>query len=143
MHVEHSVCADSCANANQLTSQVVLRGKAQRWQAWRLRLNAASQSARWREQFCADIDKASTKPVPATVSLALCRGESPLCYLLSLNIYSPYSGRLGTHYTLHIRVDCFYMLLLCIKRDIAAGLLKSARRVACMTIQCAARSLIN
>ena len=42
MHVGHSVCADSCANANLLTSDewVVSRGMAQR-----LRLNAASQSA--------------------------------------------------------------------------------------------------
>ncbi|MED5315704.1 MAG: hypothetical protein VYB84_06675 [Pseudomonadota bacterium] len=47
IYVGHSVCADSCTNANRLTSDewVVLRGKAQRWQAWRLLLNAASQSA--------------------------------------------------------------------------------------------------
>ena len=37
----------------------------------------------------------------------------------------------------------FMFWLLCIKRDIAAGLLKSARRAACMTIHCAARLLIN
>ena len=65
---------------------------------------------RWRKQCCADVDKASTKPVPAAVSLALCRGESPLCYSLSLNIQSPYSDRLGTT-ALHIRVDRFYVLV--------------------------------
>ena len=48
--------------------------------------------------------------MPATVSLVLCRGESPLCYSLSLNIQSPYSGRLGTT-ALHIRVDRFYVLV--------------------------------
>ena len=65
---------------------------------------------RWREQCCADVDKASTKPVPATATLALCRGESPLCNSLSLNIQSPYSGRLGTA-VLHTRVDRLYVLV--------------------------------
>ena len=65
---------------------------------------------RWREQCCAGFDKASTEPVPATVSLALCRGESPLCYSLSLNIQSPQSGRLGAA-ALHIPADRLYVLV--------------------------------